>query len=51
MDVLSLQDGRTRIQGQTNISSATAADKESRDGGEHGGPNGLQCHSTTHVAL
>ena len=29
MEVLSAQDGWTRIQGQTNISSATAADNES----------------------
>ncbi len=28
MEVLSTQDGWTRIQGQTNISSATAADNE-----------------------
>ncbi len=27
-EVLSAQDGRTRIQGQTNISSATVADKK-----------------------
>ena len=30
MEVLSPQDGRTQIQGQTNISSATAADNKER---------------------